>query len=163
LKLAIFFLVNITLPTKTQKEKVDHICSITMSEISSKKKTGKELSYSNVKQFLSSASSLLSDLHSSLEDAYQLQQNTIVPCIAHHVPLSEQRALNNHVLQTLGLLESRTHLVGMHDTLQSIPDAFIRKEELELFRDVIPWLPRRMIPRWRTLLYETKVGRLNMF
>lgn len=116
-----------------------------------------------MKQFMFNCSSILSELQSSLRSSYQIQQNIIVPWIAHCVPLSEQKTLNKHVLQTLGLLESRTHLVGMYDTLQSISNASVRNEELDLFRDIIPWLPRQMIPRWRNSLYDPKVGRLNSF
>jgi len=143
-----------------QKDQVHNI------RMSFPKNDQKELSCvhnSHDQQFLSNVSSLLVQLYTSVENSYQLQQISIVPCIANRVSLSEQKTLNNQVLKTLGLLESRTHLVGMYDTICSIPNTTVRKEELDTFRDVIPWLPQKMIPRWRTSLYEPKIGRLNSY
>jgi hypothetical protein len=57
----------------------------------------------------------------------------------------------------LGILESRIHLVGMHETVTSCND----KSEYAMFQKVIPSIPQRMIPRWHKSLYEPKAGALN--
>ena len=46
-----------------------------------------------------------------------LQEGLIVPAISSVVQSKVQKSFNNKVLLNLGLLESRVHLVGMHDAV----------------------------------------------
>lgn len=59
-------------------------------------------------------STRLSDQLHSMRD---LQEMLVVPSISRLVSASEQKSFNNKVLLALGLLESRVHLVGMHDAV----------------------------------------------
>jgi len=76
-----------------------------------------------------------------------------VPAIAFLVPESDQVFFNNLVLVKLGVLNSRLHLVGMHEAVLELSE-----EEQKLFQEEIPSLPRYMIPRWKRLLYEPRAG-----
>ncbi len=88
---------------------------------------------------------------------FRLQDTLLVPTVASIVPEAEQKSFNNKVLLSLGILDSRTHLVGMYDTVCEMGDEL----EHQLFQEFIPYLPRLMIPRWKRLLYEPKAGALD--
>ncbi|KAL7542736.1 hypothetical protein ACHAXR_012033 [Thalassiosira sp. AJA248-18] len=86
-----------------------------------------------------------------------LQETLIVPAIARVVSSKVQKSFNSKVLLNLGLLESRLHLVGMHDAVwESGIEAEKRKFEHE-----IPYVARMMIERWRQSLYIPKAGALD--
>jgi hypothetical protein len=87
----------------------------------------------------------------------RIEDQLLVPTIASIVPERDQRALNDRVIRSLGIWDSRLHLVGMYEAVWELND----EGERELFHWSIPSLPRRMIPRWRRLLYEPRVGALN--
>jgi hypothetical protein len=87
----------------------------------------------------------------------RIEDQLLVPTIASIVPERDQRALNDRVIRSLGIWDSRLHLVGMYEAVWELND----EGERELFHRSIPSLPRRMIPRWRRLLYEPRVGALN--
>jgi hypothetical protein len=87
----------------------------------------------------------------SIEDGF------LVPTIARFVPDKEQRQLNDRVIRSLGVWDSRLHLVGMHEAVWELND----EHERQLFRTSIPSIPQRMIPRWKRLLYEPRVGALS--
>ena len=81
-----------------------------------------------------------------------LQEMLVVPSISQLVSVSEQKSFNNKVLLALGLLESRVHLVGMHDAVwESGSDI-----EKQKFEKEIPYVARIMIERWRKSLYAPK-------
>lgn len=94
-------------------------------------------------------STRLSDRLHSMRD---LQEMLVVPSISRLVSASEQKSFNNKVLLALGLLESRVHLVGMHDAVwESGSDI-----EKQKFEKEIPYVARIMIERWRKSLYKPK-------
>jgi|EP00970_Alexandrium_tamarense_P007381 hypothetical protein len=87
----------------------------------------------------------------------QLQETLVVPAISRVVPSSTQKSFNNKVLLKLGILESRAHLVGMHDAVWECGI----KGEKEKFEKEIPYVARMMIERWRKSLYLPKAGALD--
>ena len=60
-------------------------------------------------------------------------------------------------MRNLGLLESRTHLVGMRDAVWESG----AEEEKRSFEAEIPYVARVMIERWRRSLYEPAAGALD--
>lgn len=86
-----------------------------------------------------------------------LHESLIVPALSHVVPTKIQKSFNNKVLLSLGILESRLHLVGMHDAVwESGMDV-----EKKMFDSEIPYVARVMIERWRQSLYLPKAGALE--
>ncbi len=86
-----------------------------------------------------------------------IQETLIVPAISRVVPSKVQKSFNNKVLLNLGLLESRTHLVGMHDAVWESGN----EDEKQKFETEIPYVARIMIERWRHSLYLPKAGALD--
>ncbi|KAL3779173.1 hypothetical protein HJC23_002024 [Cyclotella cryptica] len=86
-----------------------------------------------------------------------LQETLVVPAIALVVPSGNQKSFNNRVLLNLGILESRVHLVGMHD---AVWESGIESEKNK-FEKEIPYVARVMIERWRKSLYDPKAGMLD--
>lgn len=100
---------------------------------------------------------LSNDLASRLEQTLKLEDVLLVPAVAILIPASQQKALNNRIILNLGVLDSRLHLVGMHEAvLEQGP------EEQELFQKEIPAIPRYMIPRWKRLLYDPQASVLEV-
>lgn len=87
----------------------------------------------------------------------ELQETLVVPAVARVVPSKVQKSFNNRVLLNLGLLESRTHLVGMRDAVWE-SDA---ESERKKFEEEIPYVARAMIERWRKSLYVPRAGALD--
>jgi len=87
----------------------------------------------------------------------RLEDKLLVPTIARVVPASEQKSFNDKVIRNLGILDSRLYLVSMHEAVWELNN----EQERRLFKQSIPSLPQRMIPRWKRLLYEPRVGILN--
>jgi len=88
---------------------------------------------------------------------YSKEEKYLIPAISALVSTSEQKSFSNKVLRKLGILDSRLHLVGMHDAVWEKGD----ESERELFVEAIPYIPRLMIPRWRKTLYEPQAGVLD--
>ena len=86
-----------------------------------------------------------------------LQETLIVPSVARLVPSGVQKSFNSRVLLNLGLLESRVHLVGMHD---AVWESEIESEKKQ-FEKEIPYVAQMMIERWRKSLYIPKAGALD--
>ena len=86
----------------------------------------------------------------------QREESLLIPLVAKVVPMSEQKSFNNRVIRKLGVLDSRLHLVGMHEAVRDN-----ETEEL-LFQEMIPSIPRMMIPRWKRLIYEPRAGALDL-
>jgi hypothetical protein len=86
-----------------------------------------------------------------------LENSFLVPTIARIVPEHEQKSFNNKVIRNLGVLDSRLHLVGMHEAVWELND----DQEKKLFEETIPSIPQRLIPRWKRLLYQPRVGVLD--
>ena len=80
------------------------------------------------------------------------EESFLVPVVARLVPDAEQKAFNNRVIRKLGILDSRLHLVSMHEAVQH------NEAEQRLFQESIPAIPQMMIPRWKRLMYEPRVG-----
>jgi hypothetical protein len=88
-----------------------------------------------------------------------LEESLLVPMVARLVPAAEQKSFNTKVIVNLGVLDSRLHLVGMHQAVVSSCNKKKNdKEQLRLFEQVIPSFPRGMIPRWKRLLYDPQVA-----
>lgn len=96
------------------------------------------------------------DLSSRLQHILQVEDLYLVPAVAILVSESKQRAFNNKVIFNMGVLDSRLHLVGMFEAVMEQG-----KEELELFAQEIPAIPRYMIPRWKRLLYDPQASVLE--
>ena len=84
-----------------------------------------------------------------------LHESLIVPAVSLIVPAKTQKSFSNKVLLSLGILESRLHLVGMHDAIAGI------EEEERKFGEEIPYIARKMIGGWRKSLYVPKAGALD--
>ena len=67
----------------------------------------------------------------------------VIPTVGLCVPESDQKKFNNQVIQFLGVLEARCHLVHMHEV---VVEAKCTHEE-KMWKESIPSLPRSMIPR----------------
>lgn len=98
-----------------------------------------------------------SSLEQYARSMMERENNLLVPAIAQIVPESEQKKFNNKVLKNLGLLDSRLHLVGMHE---AVWESNIEKEK-ELFQKAIPSIPQMMIPRWKRNLYQPRTHVLD--
>mmetsp|Transcript_10404 Transcript_10404/g.21745 ORF Transcript_10404/g.21745 Transcript_10404/m.21745 type:complete len:346 (-) Transcript_10404:19-1056(-) len=109
------------------------------------------------KILLHEISQLSTKLSKQLNVLRNLQESLIVPSVARIVPSGEQKSFNNRVLLKLGLLESRVHLVGMHDAVWESG----LEEEKEMFESDIPYVARMMIERWRKSLYLPKAAALD--
>jgi len=96
-------------------------------------------------------------LSEQLHSMRNLQEMLIVPSVSRIVSASEQNSFNNKVLLGLGLLESRIHLVGMHDAVWESGSEI----EKEKFQKEIPYVARIMIERWRKSLYFPKAWGLD--
>jgi hypothetical protein len=99
---------------------------------------------------------LSADLSTRIQNIVKEQDTFLVPAVAILVPESKQRAFNNKVILNMGVLDSRLHLVGMHE-------AVLEQGETEqaLFQQEIPAIPRYMIPRWKRLLYDPQASVLE--
>ncbi|KAL9179193.1 hypothetical protein ACHAXT_008483 [Thalassiosira profunda] len=109
------------------------------------------------KQLLGEVAQSSRQLSDRLASMRQLQETLIVPAIARVVSSKVQTKFNNKVLLKLGILESRVHLVGMHD---AVWESGIEVEK-EMFQREIPYVARMMIERWRKSLYLPKAGALD--
>lgn len=98
-----------------------------------------------------------SDIVDSVESMLKREEAVLVPAVARIVPEAEQKSFNNQVIRKLGILDSRLHLVGMHEAVWDLAD----KSERQLFQDTIPSIPQLMIPRWKRLIYEPRAGALD--
>ena len=98
---------------------------------------------------------LANQLASQATDMLHTENTLLVPLVAHFIPTADQKAFNNKVIRHLGIWDSRLHLVGMHEAVMEQP------EEIPVFQQTIPYLPRSMIPRWKRNLYNPKVVALD--
>uniref|UniRef100_A0A6V2CEW3 Uncharacterized protein n=1 Tax=Ditylum brightwellii TaxID=49249 RepID=A0A6V2CEW3_9STRA len=87
-------------------------------------------------------------------------ERLVVPAVALLVSEKEQKYIDNKILLKLGLFQSRVHLVGMYEAVWELEGD--GRKERELFRKMIPYIPQKMIPRWRRSLYEPQAGVLNI-
>lgn len=97
-------------------------------------------------------------LSEKTQSTYNREDRVLVPAVAAVVSESEQKSFNSKVIRKLGILDSRIHLVGMYDAVWE--DAPL--SERDEFEKAIPYIPRKMIPRWRRNLYEPQAGMLNV-
>lgn len=86
----------------------------------------------------------------------KLEDSFLVPAIAILTSVSQQRAFNNKVILSLGIFDSRVHLVGMYEAVLEQDE-----KEQDLFQAEIPAIARHMIPRWKRLLYDPQAGVLE--
>lgn len=80
-----------------------------------------------------------------------------IPAVSRVVPPKVQKSFNSKVLRNLGLLESRLHLVAMHDAVWELGS----KAEEDAFVREIPYVARMMIDSWRRSLYLPRAGALD--
>jgi hypothetical protein len=99
---------------------------------------------------------LSSHVARTVQSMREMEDRIVVPMIAQYINQRDQSALNKIVIRKLGVLDSRIHLVGMYETLLESNDP----DELDVFRREIPAWPRRLLPRWKRLLYDPRVGGL---
>jgi len=85
------------------------------------------------------------------------ENSLLVPSLAEVVPEGEQKSFNNKVLRNLGILDSRLHLVGMHEAVWESNIS----EEKEMFKKSIPSIPQALIPRWKRTLYIPRTNVLD--
>mmetsp|Transcript_27509 Transcript_27509/g.58794 ORF Transcript_27509/g.58794 Transcript_27509/m.58794 type:complete len:279 (+) Transcript_27509:417-1253(+) len=112
---------------------------------------------SNKQQLLSDVARSSTQLLDRLVTMHNLHETLIVPAVSRVVPSKVQKSFSNKVLLSLGLLESRLHLVGMHD---AVWESGVGAEK-KLFESEIPYVARVMIERWRQSLYTPKAGGLD--
>jgi hypothetical protein len=102
----------------------------------------------------------------------QIEEQFLIPVVAHYIPASEQMAFNQKVIRKLGIWDSRLHLVGMQQAIMNLDRNNHRhnynhrnksqtQQELQLFEATIPYLPRSLIPRWKRTLYDPKMTALE--
>ena len=127
------------------------------SKSSSSSSTAKNKSHQQKQQLLHEIATLSKQLSNHLSSMRSLQETLIVPAISRMVPPKVQKSFNNKVLLNLGLLESRLHLVGMHDAVWELG----MDDEKIKFENEIPYVARMMIERWRLSLYIPKAGALD--
>jgi hypothetical protein len=108
-------------------------------------------------QSASLSSQQAAQLVAHAQSMLETEEDLLVPLVAHFVPSADQKSFNSQVIRSLGLWDSRLHLVSMHEAVWALPD---RSERL-VFETEIPYLARQMIPRWKRLLYEPRVGALQ--
>lgn len=102
---------------------------------------------------------LSSELTTLTRSIKEKQDRYIVPALSKIVPSKEQRSFNTKVLRTLGLLESRIHLVGMHDAVYDV--RFGNEQEILAFESEIPVVAKKLIGRWKRTLYQPQAGALD--
>ena len=105
---------------------------------------------------ISRIAELSAELSSRIQNILKQQDTFIVPAVSILVPESKQRAFNNKVILNMGVLDSRLHLVGMHEAVLELDEM-----EQALFQQEIPAIPRYMIPRWKRLLYDPQASALE--
>jgi len=95
----------------------------------------------------------------------QTEDALLVPVVAHFIPVREQVSFNTKVVRSLGVWDSRLHLVGMHEAVihyqnkkHDDGNTQAAAREYASFQNEIPYLPRMMIPRWKRSLYDPKVA-----
>ena len=114
---------------------------------------------------LSAIAQMSSSLHSTLRSSYELQERIIVPAVALYVPERDQKSMSFNVLRSLGILDSRLHLVAMRDAIwdqaESNKGITTSIDERALFNEVIPSIPRSLLPRWKRTLYDPQAGVLD--
>jgi hypothetical protein len=103
-------------------------------------------------QLLDRVASTSGQIVECTQSMMELEEAVLVPMVARLVPAAEQKSFNTKVIMNLGVLDSRLHLVGMHQAVVN------SKKELRLFRLSIPSFPQGMIPRWKRLLYDPRVA-----
>lgn len=118
---------------------------------------GKSLQVSVSRNKVTSSSQTSGQLVATARSMLDTEDTLLVPLVAHFVPTSSQTSFNNKVIRSLGIWDSRLHLVGMHEAVVGDPD------EEKLFAQEIPYLPRMMIPRWKRSLYDPKLAVLEEF
>lgn len=116
-----------------------------------------DITQSQRSEALSNIAQMSAVLNSRTRGIMDKEDSLLVPSISIMVPEKEQRNFNNRVIRKLGLLDSRLHLVGMYDAVWATNDS----EEKRLFEEMIPYIPRKMIPRWKRNLYMPKAGILD--
>lgn len=98
-------------------------------------------------------------LHGILKSIKYREDQLLVPGVMRVATTREQKSFNTKVLRSLGIFESRKHLVGMHDAVYD--PMYGNNEEQSLFLEQIPSVARMMIGRWKRTLYEPAAGILD--
>lgn len=96
------------------------------------------------------------------ESIQQKEENLLIPLVQLHISDPEQKSFNNRVLRSLGIVDSRLHLVGMYEAIYGHDAKRDMDHEKKIFEESIPAIPRMMIPRWKRLLYDPRIAALNV-
>ena len=92
------------------------------------------------------------ELAATAQAMLDTEQDVLIPLVAHFVPESVQSAFNHRVIASLGVWDSRLHLVHMYEAIRH------DTQEVQIFQQEIPYLPRMMLARWKRNLYDPKVA-----
>lgn len=108
-----------------------------------------------IAQMVAAQSGAIVDLTRSM---LEREVSLVIPTVGRFIPEKEQKKFNNLVInKCLGILESRCHLVHMHEV---VTEANCPKEQ-QLWKESIPKIPRSMVPRWKRTLYEPRSSALE--
>jgi len=80
------------------------------------------------------------------------KNNVIIPAMTHLVPAHKQRSTISKIMSSLGVLDSRLHLVGFHEAIKD------NKVELKLWNENIPFVARKVIHLWKQTQYDPKAS-----
>jgi len=99
----------------------------------------------------------LDEMEGIVKSNIEVQDKSVVPCIAENLSRWKQGRVNNRILRGLGLLTSRAHLVGMHDAVMELKGEGGERER-ELWKGKIPKVARMGVKGWRKGVYLDKGG-----
>ncbi|GAB5037509.1 Hypothetical protein NocV09_08400020 [Nannochloropsis oceanica] len=97
---------------------------------------------------LDDALALAGELEVRAEGLIDQQEEVLVPVVAAYLTGREQKKFNNKVIASLGIFNSRVHLVSMAEAVRG--DAV---EEMK-FKGQIPGIAQALLGRWRERLYR---------
>ena len=117
------------------------------------------INQSKMKEAIIQISQQSGSLSFLMKSIFKKEVQLLVPAVSKLIPAKEQIKVNNKILKNLGIFESRAILVGMIETLKD--EEYGNKEERDLFEREIPYIPRKMIPRWKRNLYDLQAGMLE--
>jgi hypothetical protein len=99
----------------------------------------------------------LSEVSDIISFKRRVADAVVVPAVVNSSTPSSQKRLNNRILRKLGVLDSRLHLVAMHEAVRTI-EGEEGEREIKLWEIKIPWAARGMVGRWRKGYEERRGG-----
>lgn len=83
------------------------------------------------------------------------KNNIVIPAVTKLVPERRQKSTISKIMSSLGVLDSRLHLVGFHEAIKN------NKKELRLWNENIPLVARKVIPMWKQTQYDPRTFALQ--